>query len=84
MQITVFTTPNCVQCQATKRQFDRLGIRYYEVALEKHPELIGQFKEQGHTQAPIVVTDTKVWSGFRLDKIKSLAHHLFGESKSNR
>jgi hypothetical protein len=26
--------------------------------------------------APIVETDTKQWSGFRLDKIKSLEYHL--------
>lgn len=27
-------------------------------------------------QAPIVETDTKRWSGFRVEKIRSLANHL--------
>ncbi len=80
MQITVWTTQNCVQCMTTKRQFDKLGIRYDEMALEQHPEKLEEFKKQGFMQAPIVVTDIKAWSGFRLDKIKSLANYLFSES----
>lgn len=81
MQITVWTTSNCVQCAMTKKQFDRLGIRYDEMALEQHPEKLEEFKAQGHLSAPIVVTDRKTWTGFRLDKIRSLASHLMGETK---
>jgi glutaredoxin-like protein NrdH len=65
----------------TKKQMTKFGIRYDEIALEQHPELIEKFKEMGLMSAPIVVTDTKKWSGFRLDKIKSLANHLFSENK---
>jgi glutaredoxin-like protein NrdH len=83
MQITVYTTQNCVQCMMTKKQFDKLGIRYDEIALEQHPELIEKFKEIGLLSAPIVVTDSKKWSGFRLDKIKSLANYLFGEKRDS-
>ena len=81
MQISVFTTKSCVQCEMTKKQMTKFGIRYDEIALEQHPELIEKFKEMGLMSAPIVVTDTKKWSGFRLDKIKSLANHLFSENK---
>jgi glutaredoxin-like protein NrdH len=79
MQITVYTTSNCAQCMMTKKQFDKLGIRYDEIALEQHPELVERFKEIGLLSAPIVVTDVKKWSGFRLEKIRSLANHLFSE-----
>jgi glutaredoxin-like protein NrdH len=84
MQISVFTTSNCAQCMMTKRQFDKLGIRYDEIALEQHPELVEKFKDMGLMSAPIVVTDTKKWSGFRLDKIKSLANYLFSEGNNGR
>jgi glutaredoxin-like protein NrdH len=60
----------------TKREFDRRGIRYDEMALEQHPEKLDEFKAKGLLQAPIVETDTKVWTGFRLDKIKSLENYL--------
>jgi glutaredoxin-like protein NrdH len=81
MQITVYTTSNCAQCMMTKKQFDKLGIRYDEIALEQHPELVEQFKAIGLMSAPIVVTDIKRWSGFRLEKIKSLANYLFSEKQ---
>jgi glutaredoxin-like protein NrdH len=61
----------------------KYGIRYDEIALEQHPELIEKFKELGLTSAPIVITDTKKWSGFRLDKIKSLSNYLFSELKND-
>lgn len=79
MKITVWTTTDCVQCVMTKKTMDKLGIRYDEMALEQHPEKLEEFKEQGHLRAPIVTTDTKTWTGFRIDKIKSLANYLFGE-----
>jgi glutaredoxin-like protein NrdH len=63
----------------TKKQFDKLGIRYDEIALEQHPELVEQFKAIGLLSAPIVVTDIKRWSGFRLDKIRSLHNYLTQE-----
>jgi glutaredoxin-like protein NrdH len=81
MQITVYTTSNCAQCRMTKKLFDKLGIRYDEIALEQHPELVEKFKEIGLMSAPIVVTDIKRWSGFRLEKIKSLANYLFSEKQ---
>lgn len=81
MKVTVWTTTNCVQCTQTKKQMDRAGIRYDEMALEQHPDQLEAFKTQGYLQAPIVTTDTKTWSGFRLDKIKSLANYLYGENK---
>lgn len=83
MQINVWTLPNCVQCMQTKKVLTREGISFQELNLAEHPEKINEFKELGLTSAPIVETDIKKWAGFRLDKIKSLSNHLFGEKKEN-
>ena len=80
--VTVYTTPNCVQCMSTKRQFDKLGIKYESVDLTEHPELLEKFKAEGHATAPIVTTDIKTWSGFRLGKIMSLANYITSEHKN--
>lgn len=80
MKITVWTTTDCVQCTMTKKQMDKLGIRYDEMALEQHPDKLEEFKAKGILAAPIVETDTKLWTGFRIDKIKSLANHLSGKN----
>jgi|TARA_R110000803_G_scaffold107000_5_gene175149 glutaredoxin-like protein NrdH len=81
--VVIYTTPACVQCAATARRMDTLGIIYDKVDLTQHPGLADKFREMGHTQAPIVVTDRKTWSGFRLEKIDSLARFLASdEAKS--
>ena len=83
MQISVFTTRACAQCESTKRLMTKLGIRFDEMALEQHPEQLEAFKEAGHLQAPIVLADGQVWSGFRYEKIQSLARKLFGENRDS-
>lgn len=82
--VVVYTTgPACVQCAATMRTMEKLGIIYDKVDLTQHPELADRFKELGHVTAPIVVTDRKTWSGFRLEKIESLAKFIASdEAKS--
>ena len=66
----------CSQCDMTKKQFDKRGIIYQEKRLDKSPKAVERFLEMGLMAAPIVETDTKRWSGFRLEKIKSLEYHL--------
>jgi glutaredoxin-like protein NrdH len=79
MTITLWTKPNCVQCETTKREFDRRGIIYKTRRLDKSPKAVDRFLELGLTSAPIVETDDRRWGGFRLEKIKSLETHLKNE-----
>jgi glutaredoxin-like protein NrdH len=79
MKITVWELPNCVQCQQTKKEFQKRGIIFTTKRLDKSSKAIDRFKELGLLQAPIVETDKKRWSGFRLEKIKSLEMHLKNE-----
>lgn len=75
--IVVWELPNCVQCNQTKREFDKRGIIYK--ARKLTPKAVERFRELGLLQAPIVETDKKRWSGFRLENIKSLEFHLKNE-----
>jgi len=79
MKVTVWTTTNCMQCMSTKNMMNKLGIEFEEQSLEDNPVQLDLFKAQGFTSAPIVTTDTKTWSGFRHDKITSLASYLMRE-----
>jgi glutaredoxin-like protein NrdH len=76
MVITLWTKPGCPQCDMTARQFDKRGIIYRTKRLDRSPKAVERFKELGLLSAPIVETDTKQWSGFRLGKIESLEYHL--------
>jgi glutaredoxin-like protein NrdH len=77
MSIVLWTKPNCSQCETTKRQFDKRGIIYKIRKLT--PKAVERFIELGLTSAPIIETDDRRWSGFRLEKIKSLEMHLKSE-----
>jgi len=74
MSVTVYTNPNCVQCEMTKKYLDREGIEYTVENLqdEKNYDKLVAFVEQGFKAAPIVVTDTDTWSGYKVDKLKEI------------
>jgi hypothetical protein len=68
-----------VQCAQTAKEFDKRGIIYTTRRLDRSPKAVQRFLELGLMAAPIVETDDRRWSGFRLDKIKSLEYHLKSE-----
>lgn len=73
-EITVFTTPSCVQCGATKRLMDSLGIEYTTVDLTQDPESLARVKSLGYGQAPVVFAGNEDhWSGFQPEKIRAYA-----------
>lgn len=65
MSVTVYTTPNCVQCNATKKHLERRGIGFEVVDLSEHPDKLNEFVSMGLSTAPIVDTGTRMWSGYR-------------------
>lgn len=72
MKITVYTTPNCVQCNSTKRYLDRHDILYETVDLSQDEQALAMVRELGYSVAPVVIAGEKHWSGFRLDQIKNI------------
>jgi len=72
MTITVYSKPSCVQCTATYRALDGAGIEYTIVDLAETPDAMQFVKDLGYMQAPVIVTDTEHWSGFRPDKLSAL------------
>ena len=75
MAITVYTKPQCVQCGATIKALDKAGITYELVDLTTDIDARHYVMALGHLQAPVVVTDTDHWAGFRPDRIKNLTHN---------
>lgn len=71
--ITVYTKPSCVQCNATYKALDKAGIDYAIVDITTNEEARDYVIGLGYLQAPVVVTETDHWSGFRPDRIKSIA-----------
>ena len=74
MAVIVYTNPNCVQCEQTKKFLNREGIEYTVENLQSDDnyEKLVEFVNQGFKAAPIVVTDTETWSGYKPDKLGAI------------
>lgn len=70
---TVYTKPQCVQCDMTKRLMDKLDIEYNTVDISENPEELDKLIAMGYRAAPVVITDDDSWAGFNPDKIADLA-----------
>lgn len=73
MSITVYSKPACVQCTATTRALDRMGIDYAVVDISADAEAFARVQEMGYRQVPVVVAGEQHWAGFRPDMIGTLA-----------
>lgn len=73
MSITVYTKPSCVQCTATHRALDKLGLDYEVVDLAEDESALLEVMAMGYQQAPVVVAGEENWSGFRPDLIRAAA-----------
>ncbi|MBX5187245.1 glutaredoxin-like protein NrdH [Rhizobium sp. NZLR5] len=73
MTITVYGKPACVQCTATYRALDRLGVAYDIVDISEDAEALDRVRSLGYMQAPVVIAGEQHWAGFRPDMISALS-----------
>lgn len=69
--ITVYTKPNCVQCDMTKRWLTKHGHPHTTIDLTQDPTALAAVQALGYMAAPVVVVRDKNattdvhWSGFQ-------------------
>ncbi|WP_336794312.1 glutaredoxin-like protein NrdH [Gordonia malaquae] len=73
MSVVLYTKPACVQCNATHKQLDKLGVSYEVIDISEDDTARDYVMGLGYLQAPVVVDGDDHWSGFRPDKLKRLA-----------
>lgn len=71
--ITVYTRSACVQCTATKRKLDHLGVAYETVDLDVDEVALEHVKGLGYLQAPVVEAGSAHWSGYDPGRLEKLA-----------
>lgn len=74
--VTVYSKKPCVQCDATFRKLDGLGVDY-KVADATTEENLTYLKDLGYQQAPVVTVEKDgfmidSWSGYIPDKVLEL------------
>ena len=72
--IKVYSKPNCMQCNFTKKYLEDKGTEFEEINIKDHPEVIEELKLYGFGSMPVVAIDTldNAWSGFRPDRLAEL------------
>ena len=70
--VTIYSKNNCVQCKMAKKFLDQHQVAYTEINLDDQPEFIDHVKSLGFSSAPIIETESDVFSGFQPGKLKAL------------
>jgi glutaredoxin-like protein NrdH len=82
--IKVWSNENCIQCERTKKFLDQHDIPYLELSLVDNPERTKKFIDQGFRSAPIVETEHKTWSGFRMNELNGLLRQKENDDSHSR
>jgi glutaredoxin-like protein NrdH len=71
---TIYSAPNCMQCVATKREFDKRGLSYSLVDVSVDDSAREMLAGMGYRSAPVVIAASgQHWSGHRPDRIGELS-----------
>lgn len=76
--ITVYSKPNCMQCEMTKIWLTQNKIPFEAVDIEANPGALELLEHYGYSSLPVVSIDdelsdnSKSWSGFQIDKLEAL------------
>lgn len=71
-QVIVYSKPNCMQCNFTKKWLKERNIPYTELNVEEDEAALSKIKEMGYQAVPVIVTETENWYGFQPDKLSKL------------
>lgn len=72
--ITVYSKPNCMQCEMTKRYMQRENIAFSAVDVTKDSVALDMIKLHGYQGVPVVAVNgfDNSWQGFRPDRLEEL------------
>lgn len=76
--LTVYSRPNCMQCNFTKMWLTQNKIPFEVVDIEANPGALELLIHYGWQALPVVAIDdelsnkSKAWAGFQIDKLEAL------------
>lgn len=73
-KVTVYSKPNCMQCNFTKKYLDEKGVDYSTLDVFHDEEALNHIKSLGFQSLPVVEIDGEPpFNGFRPDLLAKLA-----------
>lgn len=81
MPVKVYTLPNCVQCETTKKYLAKYDVPFTEVNLAEDKKAYEHVRSLGYSQAPVVEAGDQHWSGFSYSRLENVRKHHHSEGK---
>lgn len=74
---TIFSLPNCMKCDLTKRKMDKHDVPYEVIDMSTNPEAAEKARSLGYQAAPVVFApDGTHWNEYRPALIEQHAANL--------
>ncbi len=72
-QVTIYTTPNCPYCKATKEFFEENEVEYAEIDVSQDTQKAQEMVEKsGQMGVPVVDIDGEIITGFQKERLEEL------------
>ncbi|RPA62432.1 glutaredoxin-like protein NrdH [Aerococcus agrisoli] len=72
--VTVYTKPNCMQCNFTKKYLTEKEIEFQTIDVTESAEALAKVKDMGFQAVPVIVAeDQEAFYGFQPDRLAKLA-----------
>ena len=68
MTVTIYSKPDCVQCNATYQMLTRKSV----IDITQDEQAYQHVRTLGYQQVPVVIAGQDHWAGFRPDKLAAL------------
>lgn len=76
-EVIVYSKPNCMQCEFTKRWLHENDIPYTAYDVTKNERCVNRVIQLGYQNLPVIYVDKKRhWFGFRPDLMEELKEGL--------
>lgn len=63
--IKVFSKPNCMQCEFTKKYLTDKGIEFKEINVFEDDKALAMLRDKGFSQMPVVDVNGEFHTGFQ-------------------
>lgn len=71
-KITVYSKPNCMSCEFSKKYLKDKGIEFKEINVFEDNEALTMLRDAGYSQMPVVDIDGEFHTGFRPDVLSKV------------
>lgn len=65
--ITVYSKPDCMQCEFAKKYLNDKGVKFKEINVFEDNKALAMLRDKGYSQMPVVDIDGDFHTGFRPD-----------------